>query len=152
MGVPSKKLSDQLKSDANARIEGLKKQYGVEGLKKLQEKVDNAQQENKVPIPDAVISSFKIPSVDSINWIEVETARVEKGWSNSKAQQNVDSDSADLPFFVQFDGEHAIYLIIRLLTILKAIRLAILSALPCIFSLVNCLVASMYIPRNKDEG
>ena len=106
LGVPSKKLSDQLKSDANARIEGLRKQYGVEGLKKLQEKVDNAQKENKVAIPDEVISSFKIPSVDSINWIEVESARAMQGWSNSKAQQNVDNDKADLPFFVQFDGEY----------------------------------------------
>lgn len=50
-GVPSKKLAEQLESETQKRVEENKQKYGEEGLKKLQEKVDAAREENDRPIP-----------------------------------------------------------------------------------------------------
>lgn len=72
-------------------------------MKQLEDKLKKAQEANDKPIPDEVISSFPIPSVDSISWIAVESARAEPGWGKGQVQKHVDQDKAELPYFVQFD-------------------------------------------------
>ncbi|KAG0140396.1 hypothetical protein CROQUDRAFT_665240 [Cronartium quercuum f. sp. fusiforme G11] len=103
IGKPSLNLADKLAADTAARLESTKQKYGKEGLKKLQEKLENAQKVNDTPYPDKFLSDFPIPNLNSIKWIEVEAARAD-GKFKSKLQDQIDlRDSTVLSFFVQFD-------------------------------------------------
>ncbi|KAJ1023179.1 hypothetical protein NDA16_003332 [Ustilago loliicola] len=138
VGRPSSALSDKLKADTKALEEKRRKELGEEGLKKLEEQLEEAKKENDRPIPDDVLKQFKIPSTDSIKWIPVGTAQVlpvatspagGKGEEatayrikvatkpnelDSQIQKHVDSDSASLPYFVQFDHVSSAFVSISL--------------------------------------
>lgn len=90
---------------------------GVEGLAKLAKDDEAAQVENDQPVPAEMISAFKVPDVNAIEWIHVESARsngvainVDAPFKN-QVQDHVDADGAELPLFIQFDRERP--LIIR---------------------------------------
>lgn len=119
IGRPSASLADKLKSETKSLVETRKKELGEAGLKKLEEQLEEAKKENDRDIPPEMLQNFAVPSVDSIKWIQVGTARNEplreKAVSGKAAvvlsdldrqvQAHVDGDGADLPFFVQFDRE-----------------------------------------------
>lgn len=91
-----------------ALISANKDKFGEAGLRKLAEKIKAAERANVTPIPPELTESFKIPEVDHIQWLEVETARA-RGVSkegkafNNRVQRYVDEDLAEPPLFIQFD-------------------------------------------------
>lgn len=107
IGKPSAKLANELRKEAKTRLAERQKRFGEEGLKKLQDKLDTAQKENDVEAPPDVIADFKIPDVESIRWINVESAAAgsnDKHFSN-KVQTHVEKDGTQLPYFLQFERE-----------------------------------------------
>ncbi|SNX85732.1 related to Zn2+-dependent endopeptidase, insulinase superfamily [Melanopsichium pennsylvanicum] len=136
IGRPSSKLSDKLKADTKALEQERKEKLGEEGLKRLEEELEEAKKENDKPIPDEMLKQFKIPDTESIKWIPVGTAQV---LPTSKQEQNgvvaaygvavsdkpnaldmqiqkhVDSDPASLPYFVQFDHVPSAFVSISLI-------------------------------------
>ncbi|SPO40740.1 related to Zn2+-dependent endopeptidase, insulinase superfamily [Pseudozyma flocculosa] len=129
VGRPSAPLVDKLKADTKALEEKRRTELGEDGLKKLADKLEAAKKENDREIPDELLKSFKIPSVDSIQWIPVGSARnepVAKDQEASKAavmaadldrkvQAHVDADGETLPFFVQFDHVDSSFVTISVL-------------------------------------
>ncbi|GAA5957635.1 hypothetical protein JCM21900_000775 [Sporobolomyces salmonicolor] len=108
VGKPSAALAEKVRDDAKAIVEANVKKYGPEGLAELAKKIEDAQAENDKPIPPEILRDFKIPDVDGIEWINVETARSsgiakEVGGKENIVQKHVDADGAQLPLFVQFD-------------------------------------------------
>lgn len=107
IGKPSAKLASELRKQTKARLADRQKTLGEEGLKKLQDKLDDAQKANDIEAPSEVISNFKIPDVEGIRWISVESAAAgsnSQKFSN-QVQSHVQQDCADLPYFLQFERE-----------------------------------------------
>ncbi|KAF4552369.1 Peptidase M16 inactive domain-containing protein 1 [Elsinoe fawcettii] len=107
LGVPSKKLSDKLKTDEQARVKAQQEKFGEDGLKKLAEKLKEAQAENDKPIPDSILSSFEVPDTSSIHFIRTTTARAgtakKLGKLDNDIQKRIDADDHDLPLFLHFE-------------------------------------------------
>jgi Zn-dependent M16 (insulinase) family peptidase len=61
LGQPSKELSDKITADEQARVEAQQKKLGEDGMKKLAEKLKQAQEENDKPIPDSLLEKFPVP-------------------------------------------------------------------------------------------
>jgi Zn-dependent M16 (insulinase) family peptidase len=115
IGKPSSSLADTLEKDEKARIAATVARLGPEGLAKLAKDVEDAQVENDKPVPSEMISKFKVPDVNLIDWISVDSARsngVAKSGSSatiaSKIRDHVNADGAELPLFIQFDRESSI--------------------------------------------
>ena len=145
LGVPSARLSQQLKLDEESRLEAQKKRLGPEGLKKAGEHLKAAQEENDRPFPPSLMSNFKVPPVESIHFIHTSGARagpaLKYGRSDNKYQQLIESDGGDdkYPFFIAF--EHIptnfarIYLIISTETLPLHLRPYLSIYLEAFFSL-----------------
>lgn len=107
LGVPSTKLSRKIKSEEKARVAKQKKDLGIEGLKKLEKKLSDAKAENDKEIPKGLLEKFKVPSTDSIHFINTITARSgaarKPGRLDNKIQKIVDKDHSDLPLFIHFE-------------------------------------------------
>ncbi|TKY89650.1 hypothetical protein EX895_001435 [Sporisorium graminicola] len=136
IGRPSSALSDKLKADTKALEAERRQKLGESGLKKLEDKLEEAKKENDRPIPDEMLQQFKIPNTDSIKWIPVGTAQAApttagqqaKGETTAygiavqntaddldkKVQAHVDADPASLPYFVQFDHVSSAFVSISL--------------------------------------
>jgi Zn-dependent M16 (insulinase) family peptidase len=111
IGKPSAAMADRLEKETQERLAANRERFGEEGLRRLQEELEEAQKENDIAIPPEIISGFKVPSVDSIRWIDVKTARArsqivkDQAASTKELQDHVDKDGSVLPYFVQFDSE-----------------------------------------------
>ena len=108
LGKPSKALAKKLKAAEKERLAKRKKEIGPEGLKKLQERLEQAKKANDQPIPEAVLDKWAVPGTDSIHFIESKTARVGRatslGVADNSAQKIVDAAGpGKLPLFVQFE-------------------------------------------------
>lgn len=107
LGVPSKRLSKQLKKDEKARVKAQKEKLGQEGLTKLAKDLENAKAENDKEIPREVLSQFQVPSTDSIHFIQTTTARSGlargQGDENNSIQRIIDEDKMDYPLFIHFE-------------------------------------------------
>lgn len=107
LGVPSKKMSAKLKSEEKARVKAQQDKLGEAGLKKLAEKLKEAQEDNDKPIPDAMLEAFPVPGTSSIHFISTTTARGglarKMGKLDNEIQQIVDKDDLDLPMFIHFE-------------------------------------------------
>ncbi len=119
LGVPSAKLSARLKSEEKARIEEQKKLLGDEGLKRLEKKLADAKAANDIEIPRSLLESFKIPSPDSIHFINCTTARAglarKMGSLDNPIQRIVDRDGPDVPLFLHFEHMPTNFIHINLL-------------------------------------
>ncbi|EHY52462.1 hypothetical protein ABEF95_014949 [Exophiala dermatitidis] len=106
LGVPSARLSEKLKTEEAQRLEQQKERLGPEGLKKMQEKLDRAKAENDRPIPRELLAQFKVPSPDTIHFVNTSGARaglaLEIGKPKTRFQQTIDNDSRDMPLFLDF--------------------------------------------------
>ena len=106
-GKPSAALNEKMKAEEVARVKAQQEKLGDEGLKKLAQKLQEAQDQNNRPIPEELIESFKIPSPDSIHFFETVSARSglakKLGTSQTKIQQIIDKDENGLPLFVHFE-------------------------------------------------
>jgi Zn-dependent M16 (insulinase) family peptidase len=107
LGKPSLALSEKMKAEEVARVKAQQEKLGEEGLKKLADKLKEAQDENDKPIPEEIIASLKVPSTESIHFYETTTARSglakKLGASENKIQQIVDKDENGLPLFIHFE-------------------------------------------------
>ncbi|KAI1458461.1 Metalloenzyme, LuxS/M16 peptidase-like protein [Annulohypoxylon moriforme] len=107
LGKPSLKLATKLKEDEVARIEKRKQELGAEGLEKLAKKLDDAKKQNEVEIPASLLEKWQVPSVESIHFIESQTARSglarKLGVRETPAQKIIDKASPTSPLFMQFE-------------------------------------------------
>ncbi|KIW71936.1 hypothetical protein PV04_00162 [Phialophora macrospora] len=107
LGVPSARLSEKLKADEANRIEEQKARLGPDGLKKMQERLEEAKAENDREIPTELLGKFKVPSTESIHFVSTSGARAglaqEIGKRNNKFQKIIDSDSKDVSLFLDFE-------------------------------------------------
>ncbi|GAA5862487.1 hypothetical protein JCM1840_004199 [Sporobolomyces johnsonii] len=108
VGVPSPSLAEKQSADEAARVEANRKKYGPSGLAKLGADLAAAEKANNYPPPASLVERFKIPDINKIAWIEVETARSNgvgrgKETFSGRVQRHINRDGPDLPFFVQFD-------------------------------------------------
>lgn len=109
VGQPSASLAETLEREEKERVAATVAREGPLGLAALDKKIKDAQTANDVEIPTEMISQFKVPDVNGIDWIHVESARSggiakEDRLFSNKVQDHIDTD-VDLPLFVQFDRE-----------------------------------------------
>lgn len=73
LGKPSAEFDKLVKQKNKEFYKDTKKRLGKEGLKKLQDKIDNAQLANNVPIPEELITQFVKPNPAKIQFIETKS-------------------------------------------------------------------------------
>ncbi|KAL9104088.1 MAG: hypothetical protein Q9163_000940 [Psora crenata] len=107
LGKPSAQLSEKLKTDEKTRVEARKKELGGAGLKRLAEKLAKAQAENDKEIPKGFLERFKVPSPESINFINTTTARSgpakKLGKLDNPIQKIIDKDETNPSLFIHFE-------------------------------------------------
>jgi len=107
LGKPSAALAEKLKTAEKERIEKRKEELGPEGLKKLQERVDQAKKKNDQTIPESVLDKWEVPGTESIHFIESGTARSGRARSlgvlDNEAQKVIDAAAPGAPLFIQFE-------------------------------------------------
>lgn len=84
LGKPSAKLAKKIEEDEKKRVADQKAKFGEEGLKKLQEKLEKAKADNDREIPKEKLGKFPVPGVESIHFINTETARAGLAVSDGK--------------------------------------------------------------------
>jgi Zn-dependent M16 (insulinase) family peptidase len=121
LGRPSAKLVKKIEEDEKARVAERVKRLGEEGLKKLQRKLEKAKAENDREIPPEIIGQFKVPSVDTIHFINTTTVRAGLAAKENKtpviddqstipvdetacSQKLIDQDDVDLPLYLHFES------------------------------------------------
>ena len=107
LGKPSKALSRKLKEEEKARVEARRKELGDDGLKQLAKKLADAQKQNDREIPQDILAKFKVPSTDSIHFVETTTARSgaarNMGHLENPIQKIIDDEKSNLPLFLHFE-------------------------------------------------
>lgn len=105
IGKPSAALADKLEKETNERVAKRVSDLGEAGLKKLQDKIEDAQKANDVEVPQNILSDFKIPDVAGIRWIDVKSAGAgtNKGKFDNAVQERLSKDDTELPYFIQFE-------------------------------------------------
>ena len=107
LGKPSAALSAKLKSEEASRIEQQKQQLGPEGLKRMQEKLDNAKAENNKEIPPDLLARFRVPSTETIHFVNTSSARsgpaIDVGRPQNRYQKIIDADSWHNQLFLDFE-------------------------------------------------
>ncbi|KAF2134145.1 zinc metalloprotease-like protein [Dothidotthia symphoricarpi CBS 119687] len=107
LGKPSIALSEKIKADEVARVKAQQEKFGEDGLKKLADKLKQAQDENDKPIPEGIIAGLSVPSTESIHFFETTTARSglakELGTEDNQIQKIVDQNEKNLPLFIHFE-------------------------------------------------
>ena len=110
-GKPSAALAERLEADEKTRIAAQREHLGPDGLAKRKKMLDDAKAEHAVEIPTEVLTSFPVPDVKSISWIPVKsvqqagqgrTGRTDQS-DNTELVKHIETDGAELPFFVQYD-------------------------------------------------
>lgn len=101
-------MAVRLEKETAERLEKTRAKFGEEGLRQLEEQLKKAQEQNDLDIPPEMLSSFKIPDVAGIRWIDVKTAGAgsNKAKFDNDVQRHLDQDKVDLPYFVQFEREY----------------------------------------------
>lgn len=126
-GKPSASLVDKLEKDEKDRIAKQVKALGPEGLKKVEQELEEAKAEHDKPIPTDVLTAFPVPDVKSIAWIPVQSVvQKGKGRQTSAPAQNatalaahINKDGSELPFFVEYDHVESDFVTIHALFDLK---------------------------------
>jgi hypothetical protein len=103
-------MAKNLETEEKARIAAQVERLGPEGLARAAKIVNEANAENSKEIPSDIIASFSVPDIDSISWINVQSAQaVGEGWdakaarTDNRLAEHLASDGKELPFFVQYD-------------------------------------------------
>ncbi|OBT70395.1 hypothetical protein VE03_00157 [Pseudogymnoascus sp. 23342-1-I1] len=118
LGKPSKAMSDKLKADEVARVAAQKEVLGVDGLKALAKKLEDAKAKNDAPIPQEILEQWPVPGVSSIHFIETETARAglarSLGLQDVPAQKVIDK-AKDTSLFLQFEHVPSNFVLVSVL-------------------------------------
>jgi Zn-dependent M16 (insulinase) family peptidase len=113
---PSAALQSTLETTEKDRVAARLEKLGPSGLEQVKKTLQEAKADNEKPIPDAILTGFPVPHVESISWIPVQTAKTLPGrstvpvvgqgstaGSNQELEQHLAKDAVELPFFVQYD-------------------------------------------------
>lgn len=110
VGKPSSKLVDTLEKEYAERLDERVKRLGPEGLAQAERELEAAKLFNDRPIPEDLLTSFRIPSVESISWIPVASfqdpgvgRKQDILQSDTPLSRLIQQDGPPLPFFVQYD-------------------------------------------------
>jgi len=118
LGKPSAELSAKLESEEKARVEARRCKLGDQGLKHLKNRLTSAKEENDKGVPQAYFERFKIPSTNSIHFIDTTTARSGAarlmGHLANPTQELIDRDRAN-PLFIHFEDMQSNFAYITLL-------------------------------------
>lgn len=118
IGEPSNELSVKMSSAETDRITRQQAEYGEERLKQLGDIVDAAKKENDRLIPDGLLKSFTVPSVDII---KVPTVEYASTFGSDKAsgdfQQRISSmgDSQNGSLKIQFGHTRSAFIDVTIL-------------------------------------
>lgn len=133
-GKPSVALSAKLKADEAARLEEQRQKLGPEGLKKMQEKLDEAKAENDREIPTELLAGFKVPPTESIHFVNTSSARsgpaLKIGRPQNRFQKIVDADHKDNPLFLDFEHIPSNFVRVYLMIATETVPLELLPLLP----------------------
>ncbi|ODV73718.1 Sdd3p CYBJADRAFT_127523 [Cyberlindnera jadinii NRRL Y-1542] len=106
---PSKVLYKSLKDSNKKLIEERKEKLGEEGLRKLEQKLQDAQAKNDTPIPESILNAFEKPDPARIKFINTTTVGlglnrdVENDLSDENTQKILNDTPADLPLYINVD-------------------------------------------------
>ncbi|BGP44450.1 hypothetical protein JCM10450v2_000264 [Rhodotorula kratochvilovae] len=105
---PSARLAREQAADTKAQVAANRARLGSAGLARAAAELDTAKKLNNHPAPQKLIESYQIPSLSSIGWIDVDTARsngVARGRETftGPLQSKINAEDADVPYFIQFD-------------------------------------------------
>lgn len=110
-GKPSAKLAEKLEKAEKLRIAAQVKKLGPKGLEDAEKALKEAKSEHARPIPTDMLTSFPVPDVKTISWLQVQSLQEQGIGRNKSATEDlksdlathIQSDGSDLPFFVQYD-------------------------------------------------
>ncbi|TNY19824.1 Metalloenzyme, LuxS/M16 peptidase-like protein [Rhodotorula diobovata] len=105
---PSAKLAQKQAADTKALVAANRARLGAAGLARAASELDAAKKLNDHPAPRKLVESYEVPSLSSIGWLEVDTARsngVARGRETFSGclQAKINADKGDVPYFIQFD-------------------------------------------------
>ena len=125
LGKPSAKMSKKLEEEEKARVADQVARLGEAGLKRLEERLNEAKAQNDREIPRGLLEQFKVPDTSSIHFISTTTARSgearKMGESQNYIQDLVDKDQSDFPLFIHFEHVQSNFAHITLLLGTEAI-------------------------------
>lgn len=134
LGKPSKTLSKRLKKDEISRVEQQKERLGEKGLKDLEEKLKQAKEDNDRPIPSDLFKDFKVPSTDTIHFVNTIPARSGRardiGTFNNDIQKTIDRDNFGTPLFIHYENISSNFVHIYLLLGTESIPVKLRPLLP----------------------
>ena len=134
LGVPSQKLSEKLKKDEVARLEAQKDKLGPKGLKRKAAELEEAKAENDQEIPEEMLGHFKVPSTESIHFVNTISARVgpalKIGKPHNKYQNIIDEDSGSTKLFMDFEHIPSNFVRVNLLMATDSLPLELRPLLP----------------------
>ncbi|RCK65426.1 hypothetical protein Cantr_01093 [Candida viswanathii] len=95
LGRPSAKLNELMQEQNKKLHEDIKAKYGEEGLKKLQLKLDAAQEKNDTPIPEELLTRFAKPDPSKIAFIPTKSykAGLTQGVVETATNSYINNDS-----------------------------------------------------------
>ncbi|KPV78065.1 uncharacterized protein RHOBADRAFT_40608 [Rhodotorula graminis WP1] len=105
---PSAKLAQEQAAETKAIVAANRARLGKAGLARAAADLEYAKKVNEHPAPHTLVESYKVPSLESIGWLKVDTARsngVARGRETftSRLQSHINADDGDVPYFIQFD-------------------------------------------------
>ena len=105
---PSTKLAHDQAAGTKAVVAANRARLGTAGLARAAADLEHAKKVNEHPAPRKLVESYKVPSLDSVGWLKVETARsngVARGREtfSGRLQSHINADAGDVPYFIQFD-------------------------------------------------
>lgn len=101
LAVPSKERVKEVARETEEKIEKRKQALGEEGLKKLQNRLEDALKANAKPVPRESLMKFNIPDPRTIPWIKTTMARF------GSAIQGLGRPDNDIQTRIESDGELA---------------------------------------------
>ncbi|KAI8327052.1 Metalloenzyme, LuxS/M16 peptidase-like protein [Choanephora cucurbitarum] len=103
-GKPSAEFAEQQTEEETNRVEKQRAELGPDKLAELQKKLDDAMAKNDLPVPKEILENFEIPSVSTIKFIDVVTAKNNDRTLSNPVQDHINQDnSADVPIYIQYD-------------------------------------------------
>ncbi|KAG8964007.1 hypothetical protein FRC03_002291 [Tulasnella sp. 419] len=116
---PSADLAAKLEREAKARIEDQKAKLGPSGLQQLAKLLEDAKKEHEKEIPKELLTSFAVPDVKSIRWIDVQSTRNDPTKNEpgnnaiiktvTQLDKHIANDKTEIPFFIEFDHVQSLF-------------------------------------------
>ncbi|KAG8934411.1 hypothetical protein FRC02_010045 [Tulasnella sp. 418] len=116
---PSADLAAKLEREAKARIEEQKAKLGPSGLQQLAKLLEDAKKEHEKEIPKELLTSFAVPDVKSIRWIDVQSTRNDPTKNEpgnnaiiktvTQLDKHIANDKTEIPFFIEFDHVQSLF-------------------------------------------